>query len=376
MQKNEMFKALQISAGGKNRGLDWYSIMPGDRVTGRVLEVSPDGQAIIGLGKLKVRARVDFKVQQGQLLKLVVVKAGQPLWLKTISGDRGGPDNLFPAAERVSADGQTMGIKMLAAWLKSEVPEPPLEIRKAFLRIIEILSPLDMDGPESGLADKLRQILENGGHFFEARAFAISSGPHGGGRKGYIRSGIGRVMAKDLKAVVHAAANWLEGKDAQKLLDAGQKRSFQALLESIGRRIEGRQKKMLLTAGNLGDGILLDLQIPIAGLKQPVKFSVFYPKRKHGNQESGHRVSLLLELEHLGPLRADVALKNEHLSLYIYVSKREIAAMVEKSLPVLLASLREDFSLVESKVLAEKQEVERIRRRFRQDPEKGIDLLV
>ncbi len=372
MAQSSIFQALPVPPGPGGRGPDLSLLMPGDRVRGQVLDVSADGLALIELGAWKVRAKVGFQVSRGQHLELVVVKSGYPLWLKALAANRAvTAENRLAGANGVGR--QVAGeVSILAAFLKSGQAEAlPAGVAKALARMAGMLSAVEPAGSRSELAARLRDVIENGGHFFETKLAAIAAG------RVESRSRIGKMLAGDLKPAIMEAARWLEGQAAGRLLDANARTRLRAVVESVGRRIEGRQKRMLMAAEKHAGGILLDLQIPVAGLKQPVKFGVFFPKRDKRAAGDGHKVAvtLLLELDALGAVRADLRLGKQGLCLDFYLCNQRVADKVQAHLPVLLAGLEKYFDKVECKVCARKQEVERARRRLGPDLEKRIDLL-
>ncbi len=84
----KIFKVLPAKPTVPGQAIELQSAKAGDRLQAIVLQLMDEGKVLMELGGMKVEARLDFQVSQGQKLDLVVVKNGFPLWLRKMAGGK------------------------------------------------------------------------------------------------------------------------------------------------------------------------------------------------------------------------------------------------------------------------------------------------
>ena len=76
MDLSAIIKAVSAPLESQRAGDLLKDLQPGDRLTGRVVNIESDGRVIVDLGRSRILAQIAFAVKPGQLLDLSVVETG------------------------------------------------------------------------------------------------------------------------------------------------------------------------------------------------------------------------------------------------------------------------------------------------------------
>lgn len=151
-------------------------------------------------------------------------------------------------------------------------------------------------------------------------------------------------MAHDLKAqlaaLVHeleAAASAPAARESSELL-----RSARALLGEIVQQ----QAEITRTADDARQLTLIHFSLPLTTREGAARLKVGFPRRRRRGSSGGHRAALLVDLDRLGPVRADLQLTESSLTADLFVSRVELKAAVEDRLAELQAGLAPLFASV------------------------------
>jgi hypothetical protein len=151
-------------------------LRPGDRLTGRVMDVENGIRARIDFGSFRARADVRFPVVTGDVIHVRVVDTGNPLHLHleaTIAdgtqGARGDTAGVEPVSPR-----QLRDLGNLIFGFRSNAGEKLSgSMGNALTRLADQAMPLNLESGVSELAGSLQSRIEHSGLFFEKRLEAV-----------------------------------------------------------------------------------------------------------------------------------------------------------------------------------------------------------
>jgi hypothetical protein len=226
MDISAIFKAVLVP--DQERGAERFAdLMPGDRLTGRVLKMEADGRVLIDLGRFRAMADTTVPVQVGQRLALKVVQTGVPIQLRLEleaqpkmqpSNPRLALATLLPlgeqqrvvqtiermltagvSAERAAPTGEVSGrVANTASQSAPAAPETQLRldaavtargtlpetVRQALIQLKTVFEPLVIDAPVAERTQWVQSSVEDHGILFEMKlADALDKGAasHGAG---------------------------------------------------------------------------------------------------------------------------------------------------------------------------------------------------
>ncbi len=347
-----------------------FRVQNGDRLEGKVLEVRPEGKALVDFGRFRALAEVKFPVQAGETLRVRVEEKGQQLRLALEV-----PETL-PAARAIAADGPPGRLLHLEAMpgdlplrlgkaveqaLRQAPPDMPQPLRQALQRLAEHLQPLDPAQPAPKLAAALRQAVEGGGPFLEKRLEAaveraIAAGVPPAPRPLAADSGVREVLQGDLKASLLRLLPLLQGEDGAAVSNPARAQLTQ-LADSLLEGISGQQARQAAGAESAEPHALFTFQLPLAEGRPPAKLKVYVPRRGGKRGRSGLHLALLLVLEKLGQLRTDFLLAGRQLSITFFASSARAAALLDEHLADLRAGLAGLFAALAVQVRVDEEKV-------------------
>ena len=178
MDITSLIKAILVPQEEQASGTGWSRLLPGDRLSGRILKLENDGRILIDLGGSRALAETSVPVRQGQVLQLEVVRVGVTLHLRVLNQEKGpvglpvpemNPDGLFSREEQQRIAG------LLDRVLARDQGDPmqaklPDTVRQAALALRTLFDALPLEKEESAeIASGLRTRVEDRGLFFEKK---------------------------------------------------------------------------------------------------------------------------------------------------------------------------------------------------------------
>ncbi len=337
-------------------------LQPGQRLNGRVLKLESDGRAIIDLGRFRALAQIPSAAKPGQTVQLHLVQGGPELRLKADAAgltakqpaipllnmdqvlDRAGQLKLLDMADKIAG-----GLKM------SNVPGPvPETVHRALGQIKTAFESLPIERPPQNLAPWLRSAVEERGMLFEKRLAdaVITTAETHPEQKTVEAPRVRAVIAGDLKANLMVLKNFFEVESPHltDLLSRTNTKDMAFLRQSVNRLLGHVEQQQERAGARQGDGAPFQVfahMLPIKDQTMPVRIKVYYPKkRRHAEGEQQRRVALLLDMDHLGAVRADLAMMENELGINFFVRDDDVRIRFEKETETVATALAGSFTRV------------------------------
>ena len=356
------------------------TLHPGDKLTGRVLKLEGDGRVLMDLGRTRALAQIGFKVAPGQVLRLEVVETGPVLHLRVESAQRALQETPLPItdfASLLTRPQQEMFSRL--AEILTTLPDGPPQgeavskmVENAILRVNALFESISLGEPVEEISSWIKEGVEDRGPLFEKRlADWVAHEELEAPAETAERAAPGRaqvIMARDIKAQLLILKNFLAASDDPQLaalrLDA---KATDTLLQGVDRllsHVEMQQERAVARhEGGAGQQVLVHL-FALAGQQRPLQLKVYYPeKRRTAGGDTPCRIALLLEMDRLGAVRADLALFAEQLHLHFFVGSDTVKTEflkemhgLETALAPRFQSLRIDISVSREKISRFNQE--------------------
>lgn len=327
----------------------------GDRFQVRVLEVRADGKALVDCGRFRAVAEVTFPVTAGEELSVRVIDTRGTLRLEAVrpSSAPGVPAEAQPTEPAHALSPALLrDVRMQAGRLLSALPpvpaadEGPAGLRVALARVTALLQPLE-PRPGGDLPERLQDYCRNSGLFLEARLASELAGDPAreAAARAPASAPLRRILAADLKAQLAALLHGLEsGAPA-----AGSARESNELAQSaraLLAEIVRQQGEITRTADESRHLTLIHFSLPLSAPQGAARLKIGYPRRRRKRPGDGHRAALLVELDRLGAVRADLHLAERQLSADLFVCRRELKPLVQEHVAELRDTLAPLFAEV------------------------------
>jgi hypothetical protein len=372
------------------------SLLPGDRLVGRVLRLENDGRILIDLDGRRALAQAAFEVTPGQLLKLQVVESGPPLHLRVDGGPAWNAAPMKPAGE--TPGGLTLSErqellllcdKLIASEgaVQGREQRLPQEIRHSLMVIKEFLAPLMLSRSAEQVAVALRQLVEEGGVLYErkvldllghdagikssrpaadpaaapaAPAGLMETPPHAGQESS-------AALRRDLKPNLLLLKAFLEKASTAMpsppsvTLDHKELLLLRRGITQMLANIDQQQERIVQRSGGSDHSQMVIHWLPIEEQNRPVGLKIHYPKAGSGRspEEQVFRVALLLQMDRLGPVHVELALLARGLRIDFHVCDARMRDTIEAHMGEIREALGAGF---ESLTLAAHISGERVTR--------------
>lgn len=287
-------------------------------LAGEVLSNSGDGTLLLALGRHRVPAETNLRLDPGTRFLARVAQGKQGLVLELLGGEAAGDPELLTALRAVVGDdrplGELLGELHLALRARRgpgvALPRAAQDLAEALLRLAA--------RPEG--AEGLRAALLSTGLAHEAGLAGVLKGLRA-------RDELERLRG-DLKAL---------------LLRAGNELPAGSLREAVQRVLSGLEAEQLLNLARerAGEPVLLSLPVPDGEGWTTARLLV--PPRDEGSdgreRTGARRIALGVELSSLGPVRVDLLLGPSVLSVSLLVTRPDLAQRIEQDLETLRSRL-------------------------------------
>ncbi len=316
--------------------VDSNRMRPGDRLLGQVLEVREDGKVMMDFKSFRALTEVPINVQKGQSLPLEIVSVDTPLKMRIVPSQSLTAE--APKRSDVLSSEQLKQLKIDLKQFESLVDSGKASassvtqqtVNSALKGLTSIISGLDLTADLSKLASEIQDKIDNSGLFFEKKVAEIPIQLSGGQEKG---ASPGEIFAlpptiqADFKAnalITIAYLNSLETENEQ--MEQSAKTRIQTALKEMLTDL-GRQQEMAAKRSFGDDPVqIFHLAFPLLEKKESARLKLYYApkKRKGGGSDTHPRISILLDFEQLGPVRSDLMMVRQDLSITFYVNRQEI----------------------------------------------------
>lgn len=380
------------------------SLVPGQSLQGRITGFEKDGLMLVDFGKFKAFAKIDIPVRPGQTLPLTVVKTDNgiafsvastagPFGSKrlvptiasgaagetgTAAGTPGAPSGASPpqnhatptpAAPPTTADMAALRdhIQQLVSRLdqpqqgpSSSSSNPSQAVLTNLQKALEPASPL---GDTITLVNRVRDFVINSGIYFEkrlaetintlqARSTAIT--PAELAEHPAIRD----LMVKDLKPNLLILNQLL---NAQTLDSQGVDRHMLETLKSVVQRAVSHIEQQQFSATEKpADPDLLQAfshLLFLTDTQHNARLKVYYPKKGQDEDHKKPRVSLLLDMDRMGVVRADLWMAGTDLNVTFFVKEAPIKAAIEVEHYRIAEMLKDTFNTVAVSVVVSEKKI-------------------
>jgi hypothetical protein len=335
------------------------SLRPGDRMIARVLRLEADGRALVDLGGQRALAASTADLRPGQRLLLEVVRTG-PEWVLQIVPEKAeGRQTPAPTLDLSAPPGRmtvaewTRTVDQLSQALQSMAQgeqSPGSDIaplRQALARLVAAFSPAPLNGSIADLTRWLKVAVEENGPLLESKLAELCSGA------GHVSAGAAAsLFERDLKAQLLSLQ-----RDLERLSDAHlraaemtpkQAAALKQIVSHLLGHIEQQQFRMIQNGAQPDAFTLLTHVLPTADPDRPIQLKVYYPKRGSDSESQNHHcVALLLDLDRLGALRADLTMLDRHLQVAFYVRDETVRAHFQPHLSSITTVLNGLFGQIQ-----------------------------
>ena len=311
-------------------------VKPGDVFNLKIIEVKDDQRVLVDLGKFRALAEVKFPVKPGAELLVKVTDTDGHLRLQLIDPDSQNTSarkNVFSRLEILSFDVFNRiqsDIKQTARQILSlpDNQQPPKHITRALAALNTHFESIDLSKPMTKWLPFLKSYIENAGFFFEKKFADIinkfAQRPEGEGEstKELIRAAeINKILTKDLKPVLFMLKAYLEAPDlSAKLLNTKNLSRFKGSLDMLLADIFNQQTRAAHKHELPDPYNVFSFALPLKENQQKAKLKFYFPKKKKNGPKNGFKISLLLDMDKIGEVRADFFLIKKELSITFFVN--------------------------------------------------------
>lgn len=181
------------------------------------------------------------------------------------------------------------------------------------------------------------------------------------------------ITARDIKAQLLILKSFLNENDDSQLaalkLDA---KTAGNLLQSVERllgHVEMQQERVVVRHESGGGQQVLVHLFALAGQQRPLQLKVYYPdKRRGAGGDTPCHIALLLEMDRLGAVRADLALFAGQLQLHFFVGSDAVKRRFLEELHGLETALAPDFQSLRIDICVSREKISR----FNQEDSDGL----
>lgn len=334
-------------------------LKPGDVLSVRVLEVFENRRARVDLGRFRALADIGFPVAAGDELRVRVLETGGQLRLQVTAAPRDlAPDAPAGGPVRMAALESLQSVRARidqvagASQRRTDAPPLPIELRQAAAALRLFLEPIDPRSNPEALAHRLRDFSEDSGLFLERRLAAAVQRTAGGAGEAAAPGGgstenLERILSTDLKSRLLFIKGFLDGAVGRPLVHgsrdiAGLAGAAADLLADI----RAAQEQMAKPDAPPAPFQTVHFDLPVAGERGRASLKVAYGRRPAAGREAGHRAAILLELDRMGAVRADLNLQSARLRVAVFVGNNGLRDRIQRHAAELREALAPFFEHV------------------------------
>lgn len=326
----------------------WFQeiVKPGDIFSLKIIEVQDNHRALVDLGKFRALAEVKFPVKAGAELLVKVSDTDGHLRLQVVdpgSKELAGRKNVLGRLEILSFDvfNKVQSDIKQAAHQILTLPDrqlPPEHIHRALATLDTHFESMDLSKTATKLLPLLKSYVENTGFFFEKR-FAdimnkLAERPGAELAKEPSRSPqIKMILTKDLKPILFMLKEFLETQDpVSKFLSNRSLSNFKGSIDMLIADIFNQQNRAAHKLESPDPYNVFSFTLPLKENAHKAKLKFYYPKKNKNGSKAGFKISLLLDMDNIGEVRADFFLIKKDLTITFFVKDDSRKIKFEESL--------------------------------------------
>ena len=317
------------------------ALKPGDLLNVKVLDVFKDQRAMVDLGRFRAMAEITFPVAAGDDLRVMVRETQGRLSLQLV------PASGEPAPSAARATGPVTAaaleslhqvrvrIDQLADAIQTpsgsqKPPQLPADLRPVADALRQFLEPFEPGLGTEILSRRLKDFCENSGLFLEPHlAAAFTKTADGTGR-----IPAERILASDLKARLAVLIGFFESAIGGSLVH--DRREFAELSRAAAELladIRSGQDQLAKAHAETHPFQMVHFALPMPDARCRAELKIAYGRRPTAGPDDGHRAAILLELDRMGAVRADLTLQFRRLNVAIFVSDDSTRDLVHRHAP-------------------------------------------
>ncbi len=327
---------------------------------------------MVDFGRFRALSDLGFSVKQGEVINVKVVDIGVPLRLRRYDVDpQVAPKNrkslvmgAFPP-RRLLQELQTHMKQALPAAEQAQRGRSGLgEFAAAIKNVVSHFEPMDMQRPVPEISGRLKRFMEESGIFYEKKLEkVIDKFMHLRGDPALKDASeayqIKNIAKKDIKANLLVMREFLAGKEGLlKALGVRDHETLRNAVEKLLTETTVRQNDTGLKPLRTETVQVFTYLLPVKELEQEAKIKAYYPRKHRTQSEEGFRISLLLAMEKIGPIRADLFLKDRNLAIDFFVIDPQVKEYLNTHLKDLEYVLDDFFDNLSLKVGLSEQKIE------------------
>lgn len=355
------------------RGLPEKVVLkPGDLLNVKVLKVFENQCVLVDLCRCRSLAEITFPVEAGDELKVRVQETQGQLRLQLIppssdpaskAGSSGGP---VLAAAAASLKKVQVRIDQMAGAMQRlpDAQQLPKELRQAADALRVFLEPLDRCSSPEALAHKLREFCEHSGLFLEHRLAAVFK--RAGGRAGEAPPAGGstetleRILSTDLKSRLLVLKTFLENMAGRTLIHENREvAALAGAATELLADIRAGQEQLGKSAALSPPFQMVHFALPTADDRCRTSLKIAYGRQTVAGKDQGHRAAILLDLDRMGAVRADLVLLGSSLNVAVFVSTIGVRDLVNRHASEIREALASIFEHVAFQVSVSSRKIAR-----------------
>jgi hypothetical protein len=377
MELSALIKAVLAPMETRAAGDALRELKPGDKLTGRVVNIEGGGRALVDLGRLRVLAQMAFDVKAGEPLNLEVIENGAVLHFRAERPHTPVAKVPVPLVDffKVLTPVQRQQLFQLAESLMASsgsnlsAEAPPREILNALSRVMTMFESVPLAQSAEKLAAWIKSALEDRGVFFEKRLADMVSGPDSqtlgeteSGRQTADRPDV--LITRDIKPQLMILKDYLDQAGDTQMTGTRLNEKETGLLRHFVEKLlnhVNQQQTHAVTRWEAGAPHQVMVHLwPLQEAREPVELKIYYPPKKgDGTDHRQHRIAILLDMNRLGPVRVDLTMFERNLQIAFFVASERLKDDFQKELPSVEAALAGRFRHFQLDVFVSREKIQR-----------------
>lgn len=329
----------------------------GSLLRGEVLEIRPDGRALIEFGQTRVLAEVRFPIETGTLIYARVESTGKPLRFTHLPQAPNQPDRDI-ANPPPHFRHQEAAFKGLTALIDRVVDERtrgtsgrplPETVRQALTAIRHLCLPLDLNEQTQLIAGQLKRWLENSGVYFEQRLARLLTNLSANAEPSSTnlpsgKADAGELIRADLKANLIILKDFFNRGSQKEFFPALSLKELEEFKSIVGLLLGEMEDRLHTIIKNRdAEHFLFSHLLNLTPGSHRGLLQVKVPARQPKSPDTDVRLSLLLQMDRLGNIRSDLWLTASGLRVMLVVADPEVKHLVDSHIRNLETLLRRHF---------------------------------
>lgn len=351
-------------------------LRPGDKLTGKVIDIKGNGKTLIDFVTFRALADIKFPVKVGESIPVVVDSKGSQLKFRldlpqqdfSPGQARSIINKLEIPPEKVYSKIQAEIQRVLDSDNAADVRKLPQIIKEALSRVGRHFEPLDAAGSLLKSVELLKTHIRKSGIFFEKELeTAIHKLTRAAGKipdaRGLARMPqISEILTNDLKPNLLVLRQYLgrpealrEASDIRQLETL--RRTVDDLLDNITNQQEGAVEKQARQPADRDPLQMFQFNLPVRESEQNARLKVYYSRKDKETGKKSFRLSLLLNMARLGDIRTDFLLRENDLNITFFVKNHNIRDRIETGLGEIREPLDGMFDYLVLKVYVSEKKI-------------------